>query len=542
MMAGTRYPRLCRGLVMAPDGDALLVDGGPRRRKLTGKSVTSLLPRVLPLLDGTRQSDSIAAATDLDQSSVDRLLAVLDGSGLLEWPGHPSTGAADAADHVTAYFSRTMSVVPGMACTEDLAWALGGAAALLVASEPIAATVAADLAETGIGDVSVRNAAHPVGPEDITRLARSPRRLVAVLDDGGPALAGTVMLTRGSGVPVLRFADGADNTEIGPVFYDGWTPCVRCFRAGYADLGGAALGSRVPSGVTAALLTAEIMMALAHTGNPSRPWRMTRVTRPAWRTESFDVLPATGCAACGCAAPPAGTGTAEALALAYEWQHHIRPAVLTKPKIRTRDGLRRIAALQHERDPFPPAPARDLGGELSAGAGRLAELLACTAGFRTPPPGERLMARWAPSGGNLGSVQLYVVTERDLFGLPGTLFRYDDLGHRILPVRADRVPLDSLLAARTGCGPRDVALIFVVSVSRIAHKYEEFALRLSHLDTGCAALQLSVAAAARGVAVSFAPSWSAGLFDLLELEAGGELVTAVAVVDGASLEGATSCR
>jgi hypothetical protein len=79
-------------------------------------------------------------------------------------------------------------------------------------------------------------------------------------------------------------------------------------------------------------------------------------------------------------------------------------------------------------------------------------------------------------------------------------------------------------------------------VSRIANKYEEFAPRLSHLDTGCAALQLSVAAAARDVAVSFAAGWRPGLVGLLELEPDGEVVTAVAVVDGTSLEGTVSCR
>jgi SagB-type dehydrogenase family enzyme len=365
---------------------------------------------------------------------------------------------------------------------------------------------------------------------------------VAVLDDGGQVLPDTVTLARGSGIPVLRFAGDAGTTEIGPVFYENWTPCVSCFRAGYGVLGEAACAEHVPSELTAALVAAEIVTTLAQVGGSPRPWRMTRVRRSAWHTEAFDMLPGIGCATCGHAAPPSDAGEAGAAALAYEWQHEIRPGPLSAPKTSTRERRLRIAALQFERDVFPPAPARDLGGEFSGGAALLAELLARTAGRRMPSGDGRAMDRWAPSGGNLGSVQLYIATERDLFGLPGTLFRYDDLGHRIVAVRADPIPLDSLLSSGVGLDSRDVVLIFVASVSRIANKYEEFAPRLSHLDTGCAALQLSVAAAARDVAVSFAAGWRPGLVGLLELEPDGEVVTAVAVVDGTSLEGTVSCR
>ncbi|HZR48153.1 MAG TPA: nitroreductase family protein [Streptosporangiaceae bacterium] len=540
----TRFPRLCRGLVIVPDGDAVLVDGGPRRRRLTGKGVSTLLPRVLPLLDGTRGSRSIARTADLDHAVVERMLTVLDESGLLEWPGPPAAAAPRSADHVTAYFSRTIGAIAGPSCTEELIAALGSAAVLLVADDPVAAQVAADLTETGVGEVLIRNVSRQACAADIERIGRSPRPFVAVLDDSSQNLASAVQLTRGCGIAVLRFAGDAYITEIGPVFYDGWAPCVGCFRSGYAGSGAGVSAARRPSDLVAALATTEILAALAQVTTPSRPCRMRRTSSRTWRTEWFDMVPGTGCQACGHGAPPAHTSAEGALALAYEWQHEIPPAALRVSALRTREQQRRITALPHERDPFPPVPSRDLADGLTGSALLLAGLLARTAGLRTPLASGRPVDRWAPSGGNLGSVQLYVATEHDLFGLPGTLFRYDDLGHRILPVRADRIPLPTLLAGTgRGAGAFDVVVIFVASVRRIGRKYDEFAARLAHLDAGCAALQLSVAGSAAGITTSFAAAWSPDVAELLELEPDdGEMVTAIAVLHGNWPEGTAACH
>lgn len=541
MTTAIRMPRLCRGLVLVPDGEALLVDGSLRRHRLTGKTATSLLPRVLPLLDGTRPAREIAEAAVLDDAMLERLLDVLDDCDLLEWPGRPAAAAPGDADHVTAYFSRAIGAVADASCTEELAVALDSAAALIIADGPVAAWVAEDLAESGVGHVDVRDSAQPLTTADLARLARSPRRLLVVYDDGGQALADAVALSQGFGIPVLRFSGGAGIAEIGPVFLGGWTACVACFRAGYAAASGGIPGRPEPSGLAAALVTAEIMARLGGIGAPSQPWQMTRVIGSSWRTESFDQLPGNGCTACGHAASRADAEADTAVALCYEWQHEFRPGVLMTSRIRARERVRKIAALQREREPFTPAPAWELDSGLTGRPARLAEILARTAGRRMPPEAGLPVDRWAPSGGNLGSVQLYVAAEHDLFGLPGTLFRYDDLGHRVLPVRADSIP-PARLVTGTGLGPHDVLVIFVASIGRIAVKYDEFALRLSQLDAGCAALQLAVAAAARGLVVSFTAGWSPDLAGLLELDPVAELVTAVAVLDGASLDGATSCQ
>lgn len=543
MTSASHYPRLCRGLVVVPDGDTLLIDGGPRRHRLTGITAGTVLPGVLKLLDGTHDPAAIASVAGLDENTVRRLLAALHDSDLLEWPGHPPSAVPGVGRHVVTYFSRTIGTINGVSCTEELTASLTDTAVLLVASELVAGEIAEDLAETGIGDVRVRTAAESVKAEDRTQLASATSCMVAVLDDGGTALADMVRLMHGSAVPVLRFSGDADSTEIGPVFCDDWTACLGCFRSGHAGLPGAASAMRKPSEVIAALITAEIIAWLAHTSAAVRPWRVTRITAPSWRTERFDVTSAAGCQSCGHAAPPAGASTAAVLALAYERQHEIRPAKLTVPAESSQARIQRMSALAHQRDPFPAAPARDLDGDVSAGTAAIADILARTAGQRRLPASGRAIDRWAPSGGNLGSVQLYIAARDDPFDLPGTLFRYDDIGHRILSVRADRVPIDRVLP---GCGPGsgspDLVVVFVASIGRISRKYDEFALRVSLLDAGCAALQLSVAAAERQFSVSFASVWSADLAGLLELEPDGEVVTAVAVLSRLDAEWAVLCH
>jgi SagB-type dehydrogenase family enzyme len=163
----------------------------------------------------------------------------------------------------------------------------------------------------------------------------------------------------------------------------------------------------------------------------------------------------------------------------------------------------------------------------------LATILARTAGFRpaTDAVGRMPSSRWAPSGGSMASVALYLSTETDLFALPGTIFRYDDIEHQVLSVRADRVTLARILegtdldAART-----DVAIVLVGAVGRLRQKYDDFAWRLTHLDTGCAALQLRLVAAGYGLRTTFASTWPAHLAELLELDPLREVVTAVAGV------------
>jgi SagB-type dehydrogenase family enzyme len=146
-----------------------------------------------------------------------------------------------------------------------------------------------------------------------------------------------------------------------------------------------------------------------------------------------------------------------------------------------------------------------------------------------PLEADGFLSRWAPTGGNLASVELFAITGSQIFGLPGNVFKYDDQEHAVVAVRRDAVSLPELVAATDlAVEQADLLLVFVAALGRLGQKYGEFCLRLAHLDAGCAALQLAVVAPELRLKAAFAASWSPAVAAELELDPEAELVTAIA--------------
>jgi SagB-type dehydrogenase family enzyme len=269
-------------------------------------------------------------------------------------------------------------------------------------------------------------------------------------------------------------------------------------------------------------------------------------------TESRDVLPDLKCPSCVGGTPPGDAASRDLLL--HEWRFtQIAPA-LQPADAMTPARRNRILALERERGTYPTSPRHRLpdpvsGREIDADGAHgldeslLAGIFARVAGFR-PPEGDHsrpTSKRWAPSGGNLASVALYVVTDQDLFGLPGTIFRYDDLEHQIISVHADRVSLAQALdGTDLDAASADAAIVLVGEAGRLAQKYGDFAWRLTHLDTGCAALQLHLVAEDRGVHTTFASRWPARITELLDLDQRHEIITAIAALTVARTHERTS--
>jgi SagB-type dehydrogenase family enzyme len=297
------------------------------------------------------------------------------------------------------------------------------------------------------------------------------------------------------------------------------------------------------------LVTSALLSVLTGQAAPSPPRRLTKITLPGPVVELYEVLPDPECAVCVGGTPPGDEEST--MVLGYEWR--VRKVALSAERAEAPTPAKQalLASLQRQRDAFPGFPSRQLpdppGPRRPGAADRrrvdepaVAGVLARTAGFRGPGN-----SRWAPSGGNMGSVAVYLVTERDLFGLPGTIFRYLDTGHEVVSVQRDPVALADFLEG-TDLDPSRtaVAIALVGEAGRLSQKYEDFAWRLTHLDSGCAALQLHLAAACYGLSATFAARWPARLGEMLELERRSEVVTAIAgLEDNEALpEGDPRCR
>jgi SagB-type dehydrogenase family enzyme len=541
-----RRPRMRRGLAVASTDAGMLVEGGSSRQLLAGPAAPALLPRLLSSLDGRHAPEQICKELSLDRDQFDRALSQLDGCGLLEWVV-PGRGTGFAAEHVATYMSRTAHVTDSCPSADDLASYLGEATVLLVASAALAQLIAADLKETGVGTVASLTAADTAdAPPGVTGHC-----VAAVFDDPADEQMLDLLVSafQDRDVPVLRFSRTVNSVEVGPVFSGIETACVRCFRrsrlpdARNSLLPGAGEPGTAEIGVLACLVVSALLGLLARQGPPV-PWR--RVARTVWPgpiTELYDVVPDLECASCAGGTPPPDRAARELLG--YEWRMGKLPPSLEPDSVLTPAAQTRLAALQQARDSFAYAPRHKLPVQPDHGVPRTAEsaccldeatlaaILAYTAGFRPAigTAGHALRSRWAPSGGSMASVTLYLGTEMDLFGSPGTIFRYDDIEHEVISLCADRVALTQILDG-TDLDPAraDVVLVLVGAVGRLREKYDDFAWRLTHLDTGCAALQLQLVAAGYGLRVTFASAWPAQLAELLELDPLREVVTAVASV------------
>jgi SagB-type dehydrogenase family enzyme len=557
-----RRPRLRRGLAVLTAGEAILLDGGPSRQMFSGTAALSLLPRLLPALDGQRSRAELCAELALSGAQLDSAIRLLDGSGLLEWalPGN----ALSSSDHVAQYLSRTLAISESCRSSDDLISNLADCAVLLVGPSCFAEPVAEDLSETGVGMVKIMTA-----PEAASALpAMTGRCVAAVFDD--PADSGVLDLMaaecRRHDFPVLRFHGAGDYAEVGPAFCGLNTACIECFRR--SDPAAwrkdqptrdehAATGHRSAAltGVLASLVTSAVLSILTSQPPVAPLKNLTRVVMSSRTTEAFDVVPDLECAYCAGGTPPADAVSRDLLL--YEWRSAQVTPALTPADDMTPARRKRIAALARERAIFPASPRHPLpdqatASETSTKQGSrgidesvLARIMARVAGFRPaeagqPPSPDR---RWAPSGGNLASVALYLITDRDLFGLPGTIFRYDDLEHQVVSVHADRVSVDRALAG-TDLDPAsaDAVIVLAGEVGRLGEKYGDFAWRLTHLDTGCAALQLQLVAGDCGVRTTFAATWPEQVAELLELDRRQEVITAIAALAVAPTRERTSLK
>jgi hypothetical protein len=131
----------------------------------------------------------------------------------------------------------------------------------------------------------------------------------------------------------------------------------------------------------------------------------------------------------------------------------------------------------------------------------------------------------------MASVELYVGCEAGFDGLPGTLFRYDDIGHRLIAV--SRAPAGSFeLSAATDLAglPVETFFVLVAAVDRLSVKYGDFAYRLAALDAGCATTQLTAVCHGYGRSLVFASRWDERLAQVLRMGPDDRFVTAVAGV------------
>jgi hypothetical protein len=533
--------RVRLGTAVVPCGSDVVFTAGSWHRRIGGKDALRAVLPVARLLDGTRTVAELADAVNLDPGVVTAVVDRLSALGLLESAEQDVAGGLDAT--ARAFLRK----VPDVRSAAEHELLLSRSAVTVVARDSLTDRIARDLLACGVG--TVLRAAGPSHQPD------SPaHRVLMLVEDTGPRADATIGTSMASQA-VLRFRIDEAAIEIGPSYPPGLLPaeqtCLACARAGRDRLwpaagtdatGGTADATDEPAAYAAdfgcGLVVAEVLALLAGVGPVTSGDRLTRVELADLRPVSYLVLPEPGCPRCD----PADSAAEplDDLAEAYETAQHVTRGPFGEcglPAV----SQRKVAAYQSFRSIYPSSPSIELppagpadddtpadGGAEQA----LADLLRLAAGRRHPGSGDT--ARWAWSAYNLGSAELFLIGQRQVFGMPaGSVLKYDDLRHALI-VAHDRVIDAGKLFAANGAADMDFVIAVTGAFGRLGDVCGEQAFRLGYLDAGYALAQLSVAAASLRLATRTSSTWTGGLPDALELTAGREAVTAVAWIANAS--------
>jgi hypothetical protein len=257
-------PRMINGLVVVELDDGLLLEGASQRRVLRGRAARSLLPRLLPALDGTRTIKELPAALpDVPADHIHRAVTLLQSLGLVE------DGDEQRLDRIEV---------------------------LVVADQQSARVLASQLDAVGIGETSTT----PHAALTTRRLDLGPRPdLVVVVErpQDRRSLGRLDQSCARAGVGWLRTAINPAGGEIGPYFRPDGIRCYRCFL----DLATEGISRRAPDLSIvegwAALVAIEVLQILD--GSVTDP-QVTVFDLDRWDDHRTEVPPCSSCSYPSC--------------------------------------------------------------------------------------------------------------------------------------------------------------------------------------------------------------------------------------------------
>jgi SagB-type dehydrogenase family enzyme len=458
-------PRFIRELAVVPFEEGVLFVGGERPQVLRGRSARGIMERLVPLLDGTRTLAELAvASSELTAEQARDVVSLLHSRGLLE-DGAPAPCDGIVAE-VGQYLGRFGDVSRANGNRDEALAKLAAAEVGVVGPASLVAQAAAALESSGVG--TVRCGVDDARFNLVISTAGEPRRARA-------------------GVQTLLVRLGGDEAHLGPMLVPGVTACPECFERIHPHPAGDPDPTMAAYWIGAA--TTQLVLAISHVVISAHPRGFHVVQKRGGELERSGrvATPLPGCARCGLEGP----SIAHDDPALVPWIYHVATALPGREFVSPRAhqmhyAVGNIELAQEERAPVLgtttvalPPPALDAPGEISLQS--LATLLGRAGGI-----GERHGAprRLLPTGGNLGSVELWVIARR-VDGLPAGIYHYDAPRHRLEAIAGPVDDTALAVALGTDAVP-DAAIVTTGALARCAQKYGPFSYRLVHLDSGIA--------------------------------------------------------
>jgi len=510
------HPRFIDGIVTAKFGAGVVFDGCSRRQVLRGGSAHFVVDRLLPLLDGTRTIDEIHAELPaLSRAQVFQALALLTTQGLLESGAVPA--AQDRDDHhshfekldTRLWLGRVADRVGVVANGEEALLRLDHVRLVVVCEAgDVWNQLRADLTAGGISQLD---------RIDFGELPSSDfDMIVAVVPGDAPDLDMYDQAARDAAKTMLRVGWTPDTVIVGPWIDHRHTPCWSCSVEAPLDDAHVVMGEPaadyegINALLAASLAATEIVGLCSRTTPASTSRSMSVIDVASWNRSHRVPMRRWGCPTCTDLEGDAPAGDPVTFAYEQTWlfppldqidakQHleHYRPSnvalqadprkvpALDHLQLTTVDTSRVQATLRDGDTQFDQARLLD--------ADMLATFVGIVGGVKEPQPGQPTK-RWAPTGGNMGSVELSVLV-RNVPGVEAGAYLYEPQSHRLY--RAPAEP-DAVRALDVVGSDHDLVVVYSGAFERIMTKYAALAVRIIYLDAGFALSQSRMVANALG--------------------------------------------
>jgi hypothetical protein len=506
----TTYPRMVPGVRLAPAEDGYVVEGGPRRDRFAGHLVTDIFPRLLPLLDGTRPDEGLAALLGQPGGQITRILNALADSGAVELRDAPPGPDEHLEPAMRMFLRRSLPPSRG-----DGVWRrLGTATALVTGDGQVPDLIAALLRTSGVGSVR-RTPRRPGSP-------REPRYALTIdvtsPDHDDPAAG------RQPG-PRLPVRVGQTEILVGPLLDMPGGRCGTCCTGPGPDGDGSRLGAGA-AGVAAGLAAGVAVRYLGGYGT-SQAWQGAIRVGADLSPSLVPRQRQPGCSSCG------------------------RPDVRPSARAAAEDDRDLMAEIPPRGGDFAPMPVgngpgppsrryltgqrldpRNPGRELVAGRApdrdawrTLSWILERAVGTsrRIADRGDAAARLWSPSVGGVGPLHAYLMHQPP--GGPAAAWYFDRMSRDFValpPAAGIR------LAALAGAGSPACTLVLVGDVASCRARTGSFAWRAVHQDAGAAVAQLYRCGQAVGWQAAVRPGdHQDAIIAALDLDPGREAIAAV---------------
>jgi SagB-type dehydrogenase family enzyme len=569
-------PSFLPGLVLVPVESGLVVDGTYQRQLFKGEVAQALLPHLIRLMDGTRTLQELQGAfPPATRKHVRDAVLLLFRCGLVQ------DGEVDHSIdpiHKTqtfAFFERYVGVTRVNQSGREAQRRLDSSEVVIFDSCGAAdhgETLKSLLQETGVRSVLL---AHRESLNDLSPGREFERSLILSLSFREEDCEWHAKLDDWCSKHDMQWLRAVidlsqNQVDLGPLFIRGKRPCYRCFcdvhyRAPVSQIPTARSMSSDDAQFWISMVAIELIYLLSRIGPLATATECIRYNLEHWEAKRLRWARVPGCSRCrplvptGSEAPPSCHGIVDTAVVFEDYvslQSRSFSTVQARQEHASMSGS--LSQLAKHLPNFKQYKLNRAIPKLEGGildtlredswdspqpltADELATVLMMTAGIRDMRAKDTKVQRWAATGGNLGSVELFASVRR-VDGLPPGTYFYEPRQHALALLQwrdEEMVPIEKLIRrmslSDSGNLP-DVLILFTAAFHRVARKYGPFAYRLINLDAGAAVSQLQLVAKSLKILPRVALRWADDLIEnQLKLEPFDEQSTAVvALFRGAS--------